>query len=415
MQTEDSPWDPCRLPPHLGGILPMKLIHCSVWGDIEIDALARAIIDTWPFQRLHHVRTIGMAYKVFPTATVSCYEQALGAYHLVHRFLKTLWRRQPQVFRDGIPYYLIPIAALCGMLGTAPFSPMLDHVLREVDSAVGWHRPDSRGCIIVDRILTSLTFPIRLSTDLCLFLKTLLCPDLYHHPMVTEDTGWFRSLLHDPQRRIDAPLLDALLRDCHALGMPCAFDVRRILANCRLIDGQLCFCDRIVDDIQGVVATHRRLDHGVYRHPKILEYNHWVMCMLRRTVIGHGHFRSDKSQMPVDPDLDIFLGWTDAYFLAQWIQYPIWRSIETRLFPSFRDEQTGDGILTQHSSIMRDAPIGPCPDQNQDNDNRYALQTASNSEDRPILFYHRQRPDRVFPLPRPQQPEMFSSDANTPV
>lgn len=412
---EDSPWDPCRLPPQLGGLLPMKIIHCNVWGDIEIDALARAIIDTWPFQRLHHVRKIGMAYKVFPTATVSCFEQALGAYHLVRRFLKTLWRHQPQVFRNDIPYYLVPIAALCARLGTAPFSPMLDHVLSEMHNFSEWHLPESRGCLIVDHILTSMTFSIRIPTGLCLFLKTLLCPDRYHHPMVGEDMGWFRSIVHDPLRRIDVPLLDDLLRDCHALGMPCAFDVRRILANCRIIDRQLCFCDRIVDDIEGVVATHRRLVNGVYNHPKIIEYNHWVMSMIRRTVTGHGHFRDEMDRMLINPQLDIFLGWTDSYFLAQWIQYPIWRSIETRLFPSFPDDQIID------NSIMRDTDTtdtGPSQDHSMHGMRgmygdyaHYAYYThyansirptALINDDYPILFYHRQRPDRAFHLDRPE-------------
>ena len=51
------------------------------------------MLDSEPFQRLRYVRQLGHAFLVYPGATHTRFEHALGAYHLAGRALGLLAER----------------------------------------------------------------------------------------------------------------------------------------------------------------------------------------------------------------------------------------------------------------------------------------------------------------------------------
>ena len=62
-----------------------EVIRDPLWNNIRIDPLALRLVDTRAFQRLRYVRQLGLAYLVYPGASHSRFEHALGAYHLARR------------------------------------------------------------------------------------------------------------------------------------------------------------------------------------------------------------------------------------------------------------------------------------------------------------------------------------------
>ncbi|HUF29443.1 MAG TPA: hypothetical protein VMM77_02180, partial [Gemmatimonadaceae bacterium] len=60
-------------------------IRDPLWNNIRVDARAAELIDTRAFQRLRYVRQLGHAFLVYPGATHSRFEHALGTYHLARR------------------------------------------------------------------------------------------------------------------------------------------------------------------------------------------------------------------------------------------------------------------------------------------------------------------------------------------
>ena len=103
-----------------------EVIRDPLWNNVRIDAEALAVLDSEPFQRLRYVRQLGHAFLVYPGATHSRFEHALGTYHLARRTLGLLHERGEleRMARDEL--VLIQLAALLHDVGHYPFSHALE-------------------------------------------------------------------------------------------------------------------------------------------------------------------------------------------------------------------------------------------------------------------------------------------------
>ena len=71
----------------------MRIIRDPLWNNIILDDLAIRLVDTRAFQRLRYVRQLGLAYLVYPGATHTRFEHALGTWHLAGRTIELLQAR----------------------------------------------------------------------------------------------------------------------------------------------------------------------------------------------------------------------------------------------------------------------------------------------------------------------------------
>lgn len=109
-----------------------KKIYDSVHGFIPFDEFEKELIDSIPFQRLHYVHQLGIAYLVYPGATHTRFEHSLGVMHLASLMFDKICKSvRPDVFhfvpRKGSSDFLywrrvLRMAALCHDLGHLPFS-----------------------------------------------------------------------------------------------------------------------------------------------------------------------------------------------------------------------------------------------------------------------------------------------------
>jgi uncharacterized protein len=107
-----------------------EIVRDPLWNTIRIDARALRIIDAPSFQRLRHIRQLGHAYLVYPGATHTRFDHALGVYHLARRALSLLDERGELHGIDAEECRLVPYAALLHDVGHYPFS----HAVEELDS-----------------------------------------------------------------------------------------------------------------------------------------------------------------------------------------------------------------------------------------------------------------------------------------
>jgi len=106
----------------------MEIIRDPLWNNIRVDPLALALVDTPVFQRLRYVRQLGLAYLVYPGATHTRFEHALGAYHLARVTIALLRERGlPEGVGDE-ECVVVAIAALLHDVGHYPFSHALEEI-----------------------------------------------------------------------------------------------------------------------------------------------------------------------------------------------------------------------------------------------------------------------------------------------
>jgi hypothetical protein len=104
------------------------IIRDPLWNNIRVDALALQLVDTAVFQRLRYVRQLGLAYLVYPGATHTRFEHALGAYHLARLTISQLDERGEL---DGVSLEeraITQAAALLHDVGHYPFSHALEEI-----------------------------------------------------------------------------------------------------------------------------------------------------------------------------------------------------------------------------------------------------------------------------------------------
>jgi hypothetical protein len=103
-----------------------EVVRDPLWNNIGIDAQALSVLDTPPFQRLRYIRQLGHAYLVYPGATHTRFEHALGTYHLARRALAMLQERDALTGLAPDEPLLIRLAALLHDVGHYPFSHALE-------------------------------------------------------------------------------------------------------------------------------------------------------------------------------------------------------------------------------------------------------------------------------------------------
>ena len=83
-------------------------------------------LDTAAVQRLRYVRQVGHAFLVYPGATHTRFEHALGAYHLTRRALASLEERGELECVPEDDCLAVRLAALLHDIGHYPFSHALE-------------------------------------------------------------------------------------------------------------------------------------------------------------------------------------------------------------------------------------------------------------------------------------------------
>src|SRR6476661_4095352 len=76
--------------PRTRTVVHFEILRDPVWNNIRVDELTLKLVDTDVFQRLRYVRQLGWTYLVYPGATHSRFEHALGTHHLSRRTLALL-------------------------------------------------------------------------------------------------------------------------------------------------------------------------------------------------------------------------------------------------------------------------------------------------------------------------------------
>jgi HD superfamily phosphohydrolase len=106
----------------------MPTLRDPLWNNIRVEGPYLALLDAPAFQRLRYVRQLGLAHLVYPGATHSRFEHALGAYHLAQQTVRVLMDAGAGAAVPAEEPAIVIAAALLHDIGHYPFSHALEEI-----------------------------------------------------------------------------------------------------------------------------------------------------------------------------------------------------------------------------------------------------------------------------------------------
>jgi uncharacterized protein len=108
--------------------MTFEIVRDPLWNNVRLDPIALRLVDTPAFQRLRYVRQLGLAFLVYPGATHTRFEHALGTYHLAGLALSLLAERGVLEAAERETCVVVRAAALLHDIGHYPFSHALEEI-----------------------------------------------------------------------------------------------------------------------------------------------------------------------------------------------------------------------------------------------------------------------------------------------
>jgi hypothetical protein len=282
---------------------PFEVVRDPLWDNITLDEAALGLVDSAPFQRLRYVRQLGHAFLVYPGATHSRFEHALGAYHLTKRALATLEIRGELAGISEEDRLAVTLAALLHDVGHYPFSHSLEEAGFPSHEAQGEARLH-RG-VLHERLsnIGGSGFPGRVA-------------DLIRSRSASPLQGLISGTL-------DLDKIDYLSRDSRMCGVPYGtVDVDRLLASITVVQagpmGQqgLGVQEKGVSALESLLFAKYQMYRNVYWHHAVRS----ATCMFKRaarTAVRRGTVTRERVAELTDDELMHRLIELDANPLAR--------------------------------------------------------------------------------------------------
>ena len=217
----------------------MTTVKDSVHDHIEVEGVARALLDTPPVQRLRRISQLGTVGLVYPSANHTRFEHSLGVYHLADRALDHLGIGEQQAER-------VRAAALLHDIGHAPYSHNIETVL---------HRYTGKYHDDVSDLVSSGEIARRLAAH-------DLDPDRIAGLVAGE--GELGQLVSG---ELDVDRMDYLVRDAHHTGVSYgSIDHERLIRELRFVDGTLVLDEGNVQSAESLLLARAPMNPTVYQH-----------------------------------------------------------------------------------------------------------------------------------------------------
>jgi HD superfamily phosphohydrolase len=255
-------------------------IRDPLWDTIRIDPDARRIIDSATFQRLRHIKQLGHAHLVYPGATHTRFDHAVGVYHLAQRALNVLAERGALDRLDEMDCRVIPLGALLHDVGHYPFS----HALEELEQgSIPGHHEELVGRFLAQPDVSGALEDV--ASDAAQRLEALI-RGRSANPLQGLVSG-----------SLDLDKIEYLKRDAHFCGVPYGdVDVDRLLDSLTLLsdpaDGQLevGVHEKGVAALESLLFAKYQMFRNVYWHHAVraatVLYKRVVAGALRGGLVG---------------------------------------------------------------------------------------------------------------------------------
>ncbi len=257
----------------------VKTIKDSVHDHIDVQGLARALLDTPALQRLRRISQLGTVSLVYPSANHTRFEHSLGVYHLADRALAHLPARQQRAKR-------VRAAALLHDVGHAPFSHNVEELLAR---RTGTYHDE-----VHDRLETGEVGEVLREFDV----------DPAEVADLVAGKGRYGQLVSG---ELDVDRMDYLVRDAHHTGVPYGtIDHSRLVRELTFRDDQLVLDAGNVQTAESLLIARALMNPTVYRH-HVARISKSMLRRATEALIDEGEPDAGAVQGMDDPELLVSL------------------------------------------------------------------------------------------------------------
>lgn len=217
----------------------MKTIKDSVHDHIEVTGVGLELLDTPAVQRLRHIKQLGTAELVYPSANHTRFEHSLGVYHLAGEALA-------QLGIAGRNAAHVRAAALLHDIGHTPYSHNIEPLVER--------RTGSAHSDVTDRLTDGEVAAVLDEHDL----------DPNRIAGLIRGEGQFGQLISG---ELDLDRMDYLVRDAHHTGVPYGtIDHERLVRELTFIGDQLVLREGNVQTAESLLIARALMNPTVYNH-----------------------------------------------------------------------------------------------------------------------------------------------------
>lgn len=266
-----------------------EVVRDPLWNNIRLEPQALLVLDTPAVQRLRYVRQLGHAFLVYPGATHTRFEHALGAYHLARRVVAELGQG------DTAAGLAVRLAALLHDVGHYPFSHALEEAgLPRHETLAARHL--STGA------LAAVLQGLGVSADSLL----ALIQGTSASPLAALVSG-----------SIDVDKLDYLSRDATMCGVPYGvIDVDRLLTSITLAPEGVALHPKGLAALESLLFAKYQMYRNVYWHHAVRSATAMFKRLVRRAIAAR-RLSPDDIALATDDALSHELQQSDQTGLAR--------------------------------------------------------------------------------------------------
>jgi uncharacterized protein len=259
-----------------------KIIVDSIHGDIHLNEIERRVIDTASFQRLRHLKQLGMAEATYPNATHTRFAHSIGVLGIMAR-ITAIARGPLNLNNENVED--IRLAGLLHDVGHYPYSHLMERVDRVqlTEELVAGNTtvrssqapyPDHEQ--VGEWIVTGQEDLVEAlgGTDRAARVASLFTRNTSADPQISK-------LIHSS---LDMDRLDYLIRDSRATGVPHGeIDLNYLINNFRLSpSGALGVREKAITAIDHFLTARFYMHRTVYYHKTTFGLEEACRQLLRR-------------------------------------------------------------------------------------------------------------------------------------
>ena len=261
-----------------------KKIYDSVHGFIRFNEIEKELIDSLPFQRLHHIHQLGIAFLVYPGATHTRFEHSLGTMELATRIFEHLLTKQMQL--DDVDYWkqVVRLSALCHDLGHLPFSHDAESAIL---GKIGHEEWTVR--VIQSQLLKPVwdmlacSFPQRdvLGDIVCLAIGEEKLKEMGYPFMLSSSEKILSQII--TADFFGADRIDYLLRDAKCTGVSYGiFDYHQLIEMLCILSSHLGIQGDGVEPCEALLLARHFMHQRVYQYSSVQAYKFHLRRFMKR-------------------------------------------------------------------------------------------------------------------------------------